>query len=427
MMLTRFKNKHMKITPIFILFISLTVNLFAKTDKYRVFWNSSPESCATIGWCKIDGLGAKVHYGEAEIVNQENIYPLQKEVDRKTFHLDLKSRFARLEGLKPDTVYAFIIKDSNSESKKFTFKTAIGDPGKFSFVAGGDSRNNKEARQNANRAVSKIRPMFVCFGGDMISTPTTKNWSQWLDDWQLTTGKDGRMVPIIAARGNHEGAWDVHRLFDTPRPEDYYALEFGKKFMRVYTLNSCIVRAGAQGEWITKDLSENKDVKWKIAHYHHPFRPHHKGKKEQDTQYNAWANNFYKYGMNLVIECDSHVVKRTWPVRPSNDPGNDQGFIRDDKKGITFIGEGCWGAPLRSNDDDKEWTRASASFNQVNWICVTPEKLFVRSIKVDNIAKAKSIDPTKPFELPEGMETWKPETGEVVDIFPRKTSKSENP
>ena len=65
--------------------------------------------------------------------------------------------------------------------------------------------------------------------------------------------------------------------------------------------------------------------------------------------------------------------------------------------------------------------------NQVNWICVTPEKLFVRSIQVDNIAKAKSIDPSKPFELPEGMETWKPETGEVVDVFPRNTAKTENP
>lgn len=426
-MLTPFLNKYMKIPHFFILFIAFAVNVFAKTDKYRVIWNSSPETCVTIGWCKIDGLGAKVHYGEADVVNKENDYPLQKEVNRKTFHLELKSRFVRLEGLKPDTVYAFIVKDSNSESKRFTFKTAIADPGKFSFVAGGDSRNNRGARQNANRAVSKIRPMFVCFGGDMISTPSTKNWSEWLDDWQLTTGKDGRMVPIIAARGNHEGAWDVHRLFDTPRPEDYYALDFGKKFMRVYTLNSCIVRAGAQGEWLNKDLSENKDVKWKVAHYHHPFRPHHKGKREQDAQYKAWANDFYKYGMNLVIECDSHVVKRTWPVRPSNDPGNDQGFIRDDKNGITFIGEGCWGAPLRSNDDDKKWTRASASFNQVNWICVTPEKLFVRSIQVDNIAKAKSIDPSKPFELPEGMETWKPETGEVVDVFPRKTSKTENP
>ena len=31
------------------------------------------------------------------------------------------------------------------------------------------------------------------------------------------------------------------------------------------------------------------------------------------------------------------------------------------------------------------------------------------------------------MELPEGMETWKPETGEVVDVFPRKKSKPEKP
>ena len=99
MILTRFIDKQMKIPHLLILFILSTANVFAKTDKYRVIWNSSPETRVTIGWCKIDGLGAKVHYGEADIVNKENTYPLQKEVDRKTSHLELMSRFVRLEGL----------------------------------------------------------------------------------------------------------------------------------------------------------------------------------------------------------------------------------------------------------------------------------------------------------------------------------------
>ena len=150
-------------------------------------------------------------------------YPLKKDIHRKTLHLDIRSRFARIDGLKPNTVYAFVVKDDNSQSKQFSFKTASNDNEPFSFVAGGDSRNNQAARQNANRAVSKIRPLFVCFGGDMISTPTNKNWSRWLDDWQLTTGEDGRMIPIVAARGNHEGSADINKLFDTPTPDDYYA------------------------------------------------------------------------------------------------------------------------------------------------------------------------------------------------------------
>ena len=83
------------------------------------------------------------------------------------------------------------------------FKTAPAGDAKFSFCAGGDSRNHRDARQNANRTVAKLRPLFVCFGGDMINRSTPGEWADWLDDWQLTTGEDGRMMPIIAARGNH--------------------------------------------------------------------------------------------------------------------------------------------------------------------------------------------------------------------------------
>ncbi|MFK7852276.1 MAG: FN3 associated domain-containing protein [Akkermansiaceae bacterium] len=387
----------------------------AKTDKYRVIWNSSPESSITIAWCQVDGEEPKVNY---RIAGSKDSSKVQK-ADRETSYLELNSRFARLTGLQPDTSYEFIITDSNSTSETLKFKTAPTGEASFSFVAGGDSRNHRDARQRANRTVAKLRPLFVCFGGDMISKPTQKHWSQWLDDWQLTTGEDGHMIPIIAARGNHEGKKDIHAFFDTPIPDDYYAVDFGGGFLRVYTLNSNIVRAGSQGKWLAEDLAKHADAKWKIAHYHHPFRPHTAKKAEQNAQYTAWAPLFYKYGIDLAIECDSHVVKRTWPVRPSNEPGSEMGFIRDDTNGITFIGEGCWGAPLRRNDDNKKWTRASDSFNQVNWICVTPEKMFARSIKVDSVDSAETVDPANPFALPEGMEIWEPESGAVVTLLPR--------
>ncbi|MFT5110533.1 MAG: hypothetical protein ACI8XO_005131 [Verrucomicrobiales bacterium] len=398
------------------LFLQLSaLSALATTDKYRAIWNQSPESAITIGWCQVDGEGAKLNY---RVLDSEG-EGVTCEPDHQTSHLELESQFVRLEGLEPETSYEFIIKDSNSTSQRLSFKTAPAGEGSYSFVAGGDSRNHRDARQRANRTVAKLRPLFVCFGGDMINRSTPAEWADWLDDWQLTTGEDGHMVPIIAARGNHESSKDVHSFFDTPIPDDYYVVDFGKGFLRVYTLNSNITRAGSQGKWLAEDLAANAGAKWKIAHYHHPFRPHQSGKAEQHAQYNAWAPHFFKHGMDLAIECDSHVVKRTWPVRPSNEPGSDQGFIRDDAFGITFIGEGCWGAPLRRNDDDKKWTRASASFNQVNWVCVTPEKIFSRTIKVDSAEDAGAIDPADPFALPEGMEIWEPDTGAVVTLLPR--------
>ena len=399
-----------------------TTGVLAKTDKYRLIWNSAPESSITVGWCQKDGKNPRVHYGEANNGDQE--LPLSHGVDRKSTHHKIESRFARLTGLKADTLYYFVIRDSNSESRRFSFKTAPAGAASFSFAAGGDSRNHRDARQRANRVVSKIRPLFVCFGGDMINKSNHESWVGWLDDWQLTTGKDGHMIPIIAARGNHEGKQDIHSFFDTPHENDYYAVGFGSGFLRVYTLNSNIVRGGEQGKWLAQDLSEHNDFKWKVAHYHHPFRPHQSGKSEQDAQYKAWASLFFKHGLNLAIECDSHVVKRTWPLRPSNEEGSQQGFIRDDKLGTVFIGEGCWGAPLRRNNDDKSWTRASESFNQVNWICVTPEKMFARSILADSVENASQVKDSEPFTLPEGLEIWEPENGAEVIIPPRREKSS---
>ena len=108
---------------IFIFFYSLEVK--AKTDKYRLIWNSNPQSSVTIAWCKIDGNGAKVHYGEFSKIEEGKDYPLKKDVHRKTLHLDIRSRFARIDGLKPNTVYAFVVKDDNSQSKQFTFLEQI--------------------------------------------------------------------------------------------------------------------------------------------------------------------------------------------------------------------------------------------------------------------------------------------------------------
>jgi len=405
---------------LFVLLATLGTAL-AKTEKYRLIWNTSPATSITVAWCQKGGGDATVHYGLRDFGTNAALYPHSHGVDRETEHKGLTSRFARLTGLQPDTVHYFVIRDRDGVSARFSFKTAPSSEAEFSFMAGGDSRNHRKARQNANRTVALLRPLFVCFGGDMTNRSTPQEWADWLDDWELTTQPDGRMTPIIAARGNHEHQYDVHRFFDTPIEDDYYAVDFGNGFLRVYTLNSNIVRAGEQGAWLERDLKANKDVRWKVAHYHHPFRPHTSGKREQDAQYNAWATLFYDYGLNLAIECDSHVVKRTWPVRPSNEPGSEAGFIRDDDWGTVFIGEGCWGAPLRRNDDDKVWTRASASFNQVNWISVIPDQMVTRTVMVDEVEGFSPVDPDRQFVLPKGVKLWEPESGTIVSMKPWPT------
>ena len=265
---------------------------------------------------------------------------------------------------------------SDNVSKRYFFETIPNDPNaRLSIIAGGDSRNNRGARQSANKMVAKLQPDAVFFGGDFTFSDTPFEWLFWMEDWKHTITDDGQLFGIVPARGNHEYLPStVFDLFDVPNQEGYYALTFGDNLVRAYTLNTETSIAGDQTTWLENDLQTHTNVDWKMAQYHKPMRPHNAAKSEGNAQYDAWAQLFYDYNVALAVECDSHVVKTTDVLKP--DPSGEEGFVVDQgsrgfyTSGTYYIGEGCWGAPTRANDDDKSWTLASGSFNQIKWIFV---------------------------------------------------------
>ena len=351
-------------------------------------------------------------------------YAFKKRPDFVVDFKGMNNHFVRLNSLDANTIYYFIIVDSEGQSREYHFETLPADPNSMlSIVAGGDSRNFRDARQNANRMVSKLRPHFVMFGGDMTGGDTAREWINWMNDWQLTISDDNRITPIIATRGNHEYSnRTVVELFDLPSPNAYYSLSIAGGLLQVYTLNSLIASGGDQKEWLANDLKLHADAKWKIAQYHFPIRPHTAKKAERNDQRSNWAGLFYKYGMDIAVESDAHVVKTTYPIIPSYKEGNEEGFIRDDAKGTVYIGEGCWGAPLRSNDDDKSWTRASGSFNQFKWIFVGPHGIEIRTVKTDASMLVSALCTEDRFTMPKGIDLWNPPGGDVIYINDSSTN-----
>ena len=388
---------------IFIVLCLAISGAWAKTEKYRIMWRDDPATSMVVGWVQESGQDAAVHYGIEDKGQNCDEYAQSQEVDRQTEHAGMQHRFARLEGLEPNTTYYFVICDDDGASSRMYFKTAPNDAQTpFTIVAGGDSRNNEDIRRMANVMVSKLRPLFVMFGGDMTNKSSDAEWKEWLEDWQLTRSEDGRMYPIMAARGNHEkGNKFVTEIFDTPGQDAYYSLGFGNGLIRIWTLNTEISKGGNQAEWLKSDLENHDDVVWKLAHYHKPIRPHVSGKSEGNGQYQYWAQPFHQHRMNLVVECDAHTVKHTWPLIPSDSPESDMGFVRDDDKGTVYIGEGCWGAPLRNADDKKSWTRDMDRFNSFHWIHVDgPSDMSVRTIKIEDVESVQSkIENEDPFKL----------------------------
>lgn len=396
----------------------------------------------------------KIYYTTDESLGTDfSTYENEQVVDRVVYDQNMTNMFFRLTNLTPATRYYFIIDDGvNTTSRYFVETVSDDNDTRLSIIAGGDSRNaitadvgvavEVPARQTANLMVKKLRADAVFFGGDMTLQDTPPEWFLWLDHWQGTFGDDGRITPIIAARGNHEYfPQSVHRLFDSPNADSFFGVKLGGDLLHLSTLNSETTVFGGftlpqplvdllalsgvvlgdnytpsttsvsdQGTWLEQELADNACSYWKMAQYHRPTRPHEASKSLQDDQRDAWSSRFDKYAVQLVCESDAHVAKFTHPIRiatpaemDDNDPNYDNGFIRDDANGTTYIGEGGWGAEIRSTIGYK-WSINHGTMNQIKWLFIDKNKIEVRNIATDDAATVPTLtdaddrfDPT-PFD-----------------------------
>jgi hypothetical protein len=401
---------------VFALFL-VGLQLNAYTHRYRVMWREDPSTTIAIGWDQKSGSNAVVYYDEVDRGQNMASYRGRKTPDLALQSKGMNNTFARLSGLKPGTLYYFVIGDSDGPSQRFSFRTAPNTPAeRLALIAGGDSRNNREARVSANALVSKLRPTCVLFNGDMTAGDTAPEWQSWLDDWQSTISSDGRMYPLIVVRGNHEASnKSLTDVFDVLSPNIYYSLNLGGNLIKIITLNSLMPAGGEQRSWLESELKSAGSA-WKMVQYHHAIRPHTAGKPERDDLWENWASLFHQYRVDVATESDSHVAKWTYPLRPSNEIGSAEGFIRDDEKGTVYIGEGCWGAPLRENNDDKKWTRNSGSFNHFDLLYVDAASIEIRTILTDNVGAVQELKGTNPCILPIGIKIWEPSNGSVLTI-----------
>ena len=404
------------------------------SDKYRLIWNADPMTSMTIAWNQYEGKPI-LYYGLSTEL-KKNTKP-----QRTTQYRGMNNNFVRLQNLKADSKYYFKVCTQNICSGIMYFKTAPSTDKPFTFIAGGDSRSIPRGRVRGNILVSKIRPLFIAHGGDYTKDGTSFEWKRWLNEWQLTKSKDGRMYPLLLTHGNHENRDHamLNKLFDVPNIDVYSKMDFN--FLSLYTLNTELEptvgyhdlvskekwnkhkKWDAQTLWL-KETLEKDSKKWKIISYHRPLRPHRKSKHEGRLRYLNWSPLFYKHGVQLAIECDSHLVKYTHPLKP--DLLGEEGFVIDKEKGTTFIGEGSWGAPTRINDDDKSWTLDSASFWQFKLITAMPEKLEIRTVKFGSemeeydAHKVKEISQeeqeTNPLALPSNLDFWNSKIGTILKL-----------
>lgn len=422
----------------------------SESSTVRLVWNDDPTSTISIVWDGKTTEEATVYYGTVDHDRKYWKYSHNQTPYRKLDFYEMNTNYVKLKDLEADKAYYFVIKDSEGLSDRFWFKTAPNQPQPFTFIAGGDTKSAGdplEAGRSSNRAVGKLRPLFVLFNGDFTSGNGTDadNWKQWISDWNsMTTTKDGRMTPVVAVHGNHENGnkGNLNIIFDSPFQNNdssniYYSLTFGGDLLHVIVLNSEIEEGGVQRDWLEEDLKENQSSTFKVAGYHKPFWPHTTRKRENLYMYQQWAFLFQKYGINLSFDADSHIHKITYPLSPDTISENSfMGYVRDDLNGTMFLGEGSWGAHPRATDDDKPWTMASGTFNQLKWLHVFPEVdgveahidiYTIKTASYDEDEKitvyndaVEALTEDNLFTVPEGLEIYMNEEGKDFVTYPYK-------
>lgn len=248
-----------------------------------------------------------------------------------------------LTDLEPATIYHLRATADGDGTAPVHFITAPDDDRAFRLLVGGDSRTGLAERKKVNRMMAGLfakHPdiLALAHGGDyIVSGKRWELWEKWLTDHELTTTPDGRLLPVIPARGNHDGGEHYTRVFgiDVAHPRAYFTTELGSE-LALLTLNTSTEAAtGPQRDWLAVELERRRPAhRWLLAQYHRPMYPAYKTPAGAKP---AWVPLFERHNLDLALESDGHNIKRTVPIRDE----------RHDPSGVVYVGEGGLGVPQR--------------------------------------------------------------------------------
>lgn len=408
----------------------------------RVIFQDDPARAATLSWSTSRGRGnhrvyldTEPRHGNPAAYRWRIDAQLNGDYDRNGEDVSRDHyHHARVNGLQPDTVYYFVPEsDGHVARRERSFRTAPADPDQpFKLLVGGDSRTNGDGQDGrTDRAAMNavMRELFrtddtivaLSHGGDYVNSGEYwSQWSAWLDDHTTFTSRpDGRVLPIIPTRGNHEEDEDLYnQVFGFPGADDergYFTTRIGG--FALITLNTEEDIAdddddddpARQTRWLRGELERLTDpaspnpVRWLAASYHRPAYPAHKGFDSgiAPTIRDHWVPLFGQFGANLIFESDGHTYKRTLPLLnrerfdrapdcdSDGDGDEDLGPVDCDdavttveRGGVYYVGEGGLGVGLREPSDVRDYLEAGRAREMfhVLLLAVAPDGLTLHTV-----------------------------------------------
>ena len=336
-------------------------------------WQGDPTTTMTVQWLSAEGVtGDEVAFGRA---GEPRLRSVTGRHDPLT-ETDRVVHTVELTGLEPGRDYRFRI---GGLAEEYAFRTMPADSGApITFVVGGDIHRGSALDERIFRTAASRDPMFAVLGGDIAYDNGNRRrvgrWYELLDVWQrCMVTDDGRLIPVVAAIGNHEAkgsygqapdaAPRFYELFPGLGRDGRQFLDFGE-YMSVILLDTDHTHRidGEQTTWLAGTLAARSDVPHLFVVYHVPAYP-------SVRRFNGgggpvirehWVPLFDRYGVDVVFEHHDHAYKRTHLIR-----GDD---VHPD--GVLYLGDGAWGAkPRRVRRPRSTWYLARAE--SVNNVIVT--------------------------------------------------------
>lgn len=341
----------------------------------RVIWTENPANHAIISWTTmVESAKNNIYYDTLSRGGDMGSYSFttnserdgkisMRKMDRDEAVPEGWYQHGQVSDLEPSTKYYFVVESDGKVSEEHHFLTAPVDDSDFKILSGGDSRMGGEKpryagrtphvdRQAMNRVILNLfeeNPdiMALAHGADWGTTADWRHLYWWFEDNEIIKTSENRLLPFIVARGNHDEEIGFQENFWLGEITDQ--LSFGYYFttkiskLALITLNTEISVAGDQREWLEEELQEmtsaEEKPRWIMAQYHRPAYP---VAKEFDRHTfarvrNAWTPLFDQFNLDLALESDGHLLKRTMPIRNFK-PAAD---------GVVYIGEGGLGVPQR--------------------------------------------------------------------------------
>jgi len=360
----------------------LAASLRAEPAGFFLTWKDDPCTTMVVDWHVNPGQEVPLleyrKFGAGEWIpaaGTEGTYPF---TERRLFRKELA-------GLEAGTTYEFRF---GTDGQTRTFRTmprSLAKPVKFAI--GGDTRHQNAWFEKMNRVAVSHDPDFAVLGGDLAyengESGKVQNVMDWFDAYGKTmVTKDGRVVPVLVAIGNHEVrggfvgsplakslreqtpalsqeairtelAPYFYNLFACPGQPGYRVVDFGD-YLSLVLLDSNHTNPidGPQKAWLETTLTARKDRPHVFPVYHVPAYPSVRSFEEPVSALvrEHWVPLFEKLGVRLAFENHDHAFKRTKPLRNGKvDPG-----------GIVFLGDGAWGVEPRPTHQDSWYLEKSA-------------------------------------------------------------------